>query len=128
MDSKKGDVKKLEPGHTIGSPAATENRIPSSILDGRNDGAWWCSALNEDQLVLEIRLDTSDSYREQLACVPHHRICRYIVPSILFREPEMSFTQPSQVIGTEKVVYEAVSAEGFFLFAYTENGPGRVRS
>lgn len=40
----------------------------------------------------------------------------------------MSFTQPSQVIGTEKVVYEAVSAGGFFLFAYTEDGPGRVQS
>ena len=58
------EERKLEPGRTVGCSAATENCIPSSILDGRNDGAWWCSALNEDQLVLEIRFDTFDAYRK----------------------------------------------------------------
>lgn len=38
-------------------------------------------------------------------------LSRSTIPSTLVRDPEISFTQPSQVIGTENVVYAVLVGE-----------------
>lgn len=43
-----------------------------------------------------------------------------IVPSSLYSEVEMSLTQLSQVIGTEKVVYYVVESLAYLLYSVSE--------
>lgn len=95
---------------TVGCATATQNRIATSALDSRDYRARGCVALDEDELILEVGLNLSDS----CACVSFSLITpREYTPCNLVREPEMSFTQPSQVIGTAKVVYCGVSGGVF---------------
>lgn len=90
-------------------------------MDSRNDGAGWCGALDENQLVFEIRFDLLDAWFWTLISLSLRFLMTQLfgvgrdrnesVPSTLVRDLDISLTQPSQVIGTAKVVYSRVSAE-----------------
>lgn len=95
--------------HTICCATSAQNRVTACVLDHGNNGAWGRGALNENKLVLKIGVDLANAYtRERRYCesLPLRYIGRLggIVPSSLYNDVEISLTQPSQVIGTEKVV------------------------
>jgi len=96
---------------TVCSATSAQNRVSAGVLDGGHDGTRWRSAFDKKELVLEVGLHILNTCRKMMRCqnVVTGR-CDSIasegvaVPSSLYRELETSFTHPSQVIGTAKVV------------------------
>jgi spore germination protein YaaH len=87
---------------TVCSATAAEDGIAAGAFDRGYDGARGSGAFDEDKLVFQVRFNLIDSCRG-VSCWVWNVPVRCL-PSRLFRELETDFTQPSQVIGTEKVV------------------------
>ena len=102
-----------DPGsHTVCSATAAENGVAAGGFDRGDDLAGRGGAFDEDELVLEVCFNLVYSCRGVSSEVSARWVSG-LLPSRACREVEIDFTQPSQVIGTEKVVchVECISIE-----------------